>query len=351
MTGSIRAYHDLEYAYATLLDRHFQKTLFQGLAGLESMGQGYRAVCPFHAESLPTMLIAGDRPAWFCFACSAQGDWLTYLMRREGLEYGAALSRLAAQAGMRIGLREEDWRVDLLRAEILESAWSFFQAELWSHGQDPYLNRRGYTQTELETMGIGRFPGCQATIDHLRGTYAEADIAPVFADRAEEFAIVIPYRDAAGRLMGLYGRRPEDIPGEEAYRPLTAMERLQDTPLLIYKARGGPDMVVVEGFLDALLADAIGIQGVIGVGHAGLTPGHLDTIVRYGARRIILALNTPAATAAAIPLIRDRGLEVAVVRRPEKFADTDAYIRGTCIHKFAGLVEKAVPAEEWRPGL
>lgn len=346
----MRAHHDFEHAYATLLDRRFQATLFQDLVGLEPLGPGYRAVCPFHTESLPTMLIAGDRPAWFCFACSAKGDWLSYLMRREGLEYGAALSRLAAQAGMRIDLSEEGWRADVRRAEILESAAAFFQAELWSHRHEPYLARRGYTQTELETMGIGRFPGYRATVENLRATCAEADIAEVFTTRAEEAAIVIPYRDAAGRLMGLYGRRPEEIPGAEAYRPLTTMERLQDTPLLIHKARGGPDMVVVEGFLDALLADAIGIRGVIGVGHAGLTPGLLDTLVRYGARRIVLALNTPAATTAALALIRACGLEAAVVQRPEEFADTDAYIRGTCIHKFGQLVEKAVPAEEWNTG-
>lgn len=342
---------DLVNVYAILLDRRYQENLFHDLPGFESTGDGYRARCPFHADNTSTFLIAADRATYFCFACSAQGDWIEYLRRQRGLCYADARAVLAEAAGITIELSEEAWQSERQRAETLESALGFFRAELWAHDEHAYLHTRGYTNAEIEGMGLGRYPGFQATLDYLSALYPDRDIARFFQPaqgRAAEFSIVIPYRDACGRLMGLYGRRPDESTGAKAYRALTVMDGLEDTPFLMYKARCHTDMVVVDGFLDALLTDAIGIPGVIGIGHQGLTSGLLATAVHYGARRLLLSLSTDEATAAAIRCIREHGLEAAVIPRPGE--DTDAYIRGTCINKFGKLMEKAIPAVEWLVG-
>lgn len=345
----------LEIFYAKQLDRAFHATLFQNLPGLNHSGGGYTAFCPFHEDTLPTFLIYEDRPRYFCFACGAQGDWIEYLLRRNIAEtFVQALRLLEEQTTMPITISEATWRYDMIYSEILEAVQNLCIAELWSEKAleaRAYLSQRGYTQDEIEGMGLGAFPGMSSIMENLQekfsGHMLNTVIERIQAGCVGKPTITIPYRDSAGRLMGMYGRSITDGEGTMPYRALTDMERLQNTPFLMYHSRGCADVVVVDGFMDALLADRIGIKGVLGVGRSGLTPDFLDTAVFYGAQRFLLSLSSDENTQLAIERIIALGLDVAVVNRPDKYPDTDAYIRGTCINKFGKLLEKTIPGEEW----
>ncbi|MEN6473460.1 MAG: CHC2 zinc finger domain-containing protein [Syntrophaceae bacterium] len=347
-------YSDLEGLYARLLDRKFQVALFGDLKEFQSTADGYTACCPFHAESLPTLLIHGARPGYFCFVCGARGDWIDYQLRRKpAMSYQDALHRLETEAAVRIGTEEATWREELLYSELLQAVQDISIAELWSENglvARSYLTDRGYTQEEIEGMELGLAPTAQSLQENLASGFPPPLLETLSKRMLAAYAgtplLSIPYRDSAGRLMGFYGRSITDE-GSVAYRPLTDMTRLKDVPFLMHRARGSAQIVVVQGFLDALLADQIGIQGVIGVGRSGLTPDFLATAVSYGAGRFLLSLDSLEATAQAIERIRALGLEARVVKRPEKYSDTDAYIRDSCINKFGILLEKTVSAEEW----
>ena len=346
--------NDLEGLYATLLDRKFQIVLFGDLQEFQNTADGYTACCPFHAESIPTVLIHGTRPGYFCFVCGARGDWIEYQLRRKtAVSYQDALHRLEAEAAVSISTDETAWREELLNSELLEAVQVQSIAELWSEtalDARAYLTDRGYTQEEIEGMELGFIPTAQSLLDNLTERFPspllDATIERMLAACAGKPTLTIPYRDTAGRLMGLYGRSVTEE-GAMAYRPLTDMSRLKYIPFLMHRARGSAQIVVVQGFLDALLADQIGIKGVIGVGSSGLTPDFLATAVSYGARRFLLSLDSVHSTAQAIERIKAAGCEAAVVNRPEKYPDTDAYIRDSCINKFGKLLEKTVPAEDW----
>jgi DNA primase len=346
---------DLEGLYAMLLDREFQIALFGDLIGFQSMPGGYSACCPFHAEDTPTLLIHRDKPSYFCFVCGARGDWIDYQLRRKtAASFQDALARLESEATVRIGADERTWREELLSSELLESVQDIAIAELWSENglqAREYLGRRGYTQDEIEGMHLGLMPAESLIRENLAARFPAPMLESVVRRMLDDHhtsgtTITIPYRDAAGRLMGLYGRSVTDE-GAGAYRQLTDMTRLKNTPFLMHSARGSAQIVVVQGFLDTLLADRIGIKGVIGVGRSGLTPAFIATAIQFGARRFVLSLDSVEATAQAIERIKTVGLEAAVVNRPEKYPDTDAFIRDTCINKFGKLLENTVPGEEW----
>lgn len=345
---------DLEYLYAVLLDRNFQVALFGALEGFQGLESGYIAHCPFHSESLPSLLIHGARPGYFCFVCGARGDWIDYLLRHnKAAGFQDALAQLETVAGSRCSTDEEAWRSELLLSEMHEAIQTLSMAELWSaRGMEAraYLADRGYTQEEIEGMGLGLLPAAQTLLIHLGAEFplpmVQAMTGPMAAACQGQSCLTIPCRDASGRLMGFYGR---DITGQgpAAYRPLTDMKRLQQVPFLMHRARGCTRIVVVQGFLDALLANQIGIKGVVGVGQKGLTSDYLATAARYGAGCFLLALDSVDATAKAIGLVHAAGLEARVVNRPGKYPDTDAYIRDNCINKFGKLLEKTITAEEW----
>lgn len=339
----------IERLYIRLLDKNYQEEIFGGLNGFEKKGEGYIACCPFHEDVLPTLIVNYDSPRYFCFACGAQGDWIDFLMKYKAMSFSDAIKFLNKAASLRTVPLEKEWKSEFIRSCMLESVMSIFSAMLFSDkGKTEliYLNSRGYMGEEIEHMGLGLFPGYEETLDILKKDYSKSDISDVFSLSVNDGRMIaIPYRDLCGRLMGIYGMTPYDA--NNAYVPLTGMEYLKGTPLLMYKSRKQELLVAVEGFFDVMLSDCIGIKGVIGVGKDGITPTMLKTATRFGAKIIILALSGEEKTKKAIDLIRKKGLEARIVTLPEKYDDVDAYIRDTCINKFGKLVDKAVPPEEW----
>jgi DNA primase len=339
----------IERTYSRLLDRNYQEEIFGSLKGFEKKGEGYIACCPFHDDVLPTLIINSDSPGYFCFACGARGDWIDFLMKHKAMKFSDALKSLNRAASLRLIPSENEWKREFTRSCMLESAISTFSAMLFSEmgkGELTYLNSRGYMGEEIEHMGLGLFPGYKETLDFLDKEYSLAEISDVFSCAGNENRMIaIPYRDLCGRIMGIYGMSHD---GEQnTYVPLTGMEYLKDTPLLMYKSRKQEKLVAVEGFFDAMLSDCIGVTGVIGVGNDGITPSVLMTAAGFGVRTVILALSGGDKTKRAIDLIRKKGLEVRVVILPGKYDDVDAYIRDTCINKLGKLVDRAVSPEEW----
>ncbi len=340
---------NIERLYSRLLHINYQEKIFGALKGFERKSEGYIAFCPFHNDAMPTLIVKSESPRYFCFACGAHGDWVDYLMRYKAMSSSEALKSLARVANVRGIVSENQWKIETMRSGLLETAMTVFTTMLFSdEGKAAlmYLNNRGYMGEEIEHMGLGLFPGYNETLEVLDKNYPGENAADdVFAADNNRQMLAIPYRDACGRLMGIYGKAFDSEP--EGYVPLTSMKYLKDTPLLMYKSTDCEQLVVVEGFFDAMLSDCIGIRGVIGVGKDGLTAGLLKTSAGFGAKKIILALSGREKTKRAIHLIGRTGLETRIVRLPEMYEDVDAYIRDTCINRFGKLVDKALRPEEW----
>ncbi len=339
----------IERIYSRLLDKNYQEEIFGSLKGFGGKGEGYIACCPFHEDVLPTLIINSDSPRYFCFACGAHGDWIDFLMKHKDMKFSDALKSLNKAASLRVVPSENEWKREFTRSCMLESAMSIFSAMLFSDkgkAELMYLNSRGYMGEEIEHIGLGLFPGYRETLDILDKEYSRAGISDVFSSGVNDSRMIaIPYRDLCGRLMGIYGM--SHYGEQNTYVPLTGMEYLKDTPLLMYKSRKQEKLVAVEGFFDAMLSESIGIKGVIGVGKNGLTTAMLKTAAGFSAKTIILALSGSDKMKKAIDLIIKKGLEARIVILPEKYDDVDAYIRDTCINKFGKLVDKALPPEEW----
>jgi DNA primase len=357
-----RMIQDIERIYGILLSRQYQKKLFQGLEGLREKGDSHIACCPFHKDEHPTFIIYPDRPEYFCFVCGARGDWLSYLQLKTGKDFFGAFLLLASEAGIEPAAYDKSaWDDELSRTILLELMAGFFSTSLYSPAGEKelfYLYNRRYAMGEVEGSSFGFYPGYCQTREYLMSQgltheFLDTVLDAVWSRDAEEFRLTIPYRDTAGRLMGMIGR---DVTkkGPEAYRALTDLSLLSDAPFLLYKHRGSEDLLVVEGLLDALLVDRIGLQPVAGIGKSGLSAGQCDTIASYGTARCILCVGSGRERKdlmlRAAGLVESRGMQAAFLPLGDEYEDLDHFIRATELKDFRRLLKKACDREEFMRG-
>src|SRR6476661_5654579 len=68
---------------------------------LQKHGSTYKGLCPFHTERTPSFVVYRDSGTWHCFgSCGTGGDIFSFLMKKENIDFRAALQILAQQAGI-----------------------------------------------------------------------------------------------------------------------------------------------------------------------------------------------------------------------------------------------------------
>ena len=67
---------------------------------LKRRGRNLVGLCPFHGEKTPSFNIYTENGSFYCFGCGTGGDVITFVMKRENLDYLEAVSFLAQRAGM-----------------------------------------------------------------------------------------------------------------------------------------------------------------------------------------------------------------------------------------------------------
>jgi DNA primase len=284
---------------------------------LKRAGRGYTGLCPFHTEKTPSFHVDPARQSWHCFgACSTGGDIFSFVMKKEGVEFGEALRTLAEQAGVQLETRR-DTREDAQRArlfEINEMAAAFFHASLGGDGADParaYLQERGLATSSVEKFQIGYAPNSwDALLRHLEPrsvTAAEAASAGLAVEGERgtydrfRHRMMFPIRDDRGRIVGFGGRiLPGDALGSGEHQAKyvnTSQSPVFDKGALLYALdlakeaiRAEGCAVIVEGYMDVIAAHERGYANVVASMGTALTERQVTLLKRH-APRIVLALD------------------------------------------------------------
>jgi len=320
---------------------------------LKRAGSAYKGLCPFHSEKTPSFIVSPDRETWKCFGCGEGGDIFTFLMRRDGLDFREALTRLAEKAGVELSERtaQEDRHRRRLR-EALEAAIAWYREVLLQTPQAEaarsYLVERGFSTETLERFGVGYAPKTWEALSKRLTARGFAERELIEAGLAspsnrggviDKFRgrVIIPIRDASGRAVGLGGRI---MPGAEGPKylnspagPLFDKSRtLFGIDLAKSAIRREKLTVIVEGYTDVMAAHQAGFGNVVASLGTALTRGQIELATRY-ADAVALAYDVDLAGEAATQrgLLEELGpdqsvTKVRVVRIPAG-KDPDELIR------------------------
>jgi len=319
---------------------------------LKKTGRNFKALCPFHSETIPSFIVSPERQIWHCFgACNEGGDIFKFLMKIENLEFGEALRELAKRAGVRLTRFKpsESEKQKQLLYEINHLATEFYHYLLLNHpvGRQAlrYILGRGISKPSIQLFKLGFAPNTWESLQKFlvgkkgynpqdlekAGLVIERDTRyeirdtknkntshvsrltshPHYYDRFRS-RLIFPLKDHRGNICGFAGRvlDPEakeakyiNTPETLIYHKSDLLYGLFETHQEIKKVDG---VILVEGELDAISSFQTGVKNVVAIKGSALTPNQVQLLGRF-TKNISLALDRDIAGDQAAR----RGIEVA----------------------------------------
>ena len=359
-----------------------------GYIGLKQAGSNFKAPCPFHDEKTPSFIVSPGRQTWHCFgACSTGGDLISFVMKRESMEFGEAVRLLADRAGVSIGTPVIKTKSTSI-FEINESASKFFSSLLHSEtGQvaRDYLKSRGIDQSTAQNFGLGVSPTTATNsrvYDHLKSEgfseeqiiesklinkYQDGNTGDFFRNR-----IMFPIKNRRGKIAG-FGARSIDnsepkyinTPKTDVFDKSGILYGLDVSHQSIISER---QAIVVEGYMDVIAAHQHATNNVIASMGTAVTDTQLSQLKSL-CDTLILALDSDTAGKEATsrkleeilidsvdknmmgfnrrigPIIRRDMVEIKICLLPEG-SDPDDLIRND-LAAWQKLIKESVTAQEF----
>lgn len=305
-------------AVTEVRDRIDVVDLVQGyVPSLKKTGANFKGLCPFHNEKTPSFIVFPDSQNFHCFGCGKGGDIFTFYMLVENVEFREALRELASRAGVELDIgaprlpEEDEQRKKLIEINELAGMWFHHVLLKTSHGAvgREIVQQRGISDEMTAAFTLGFAPDSWDSLLNFLAARnipgelaAEAGLASQrdsggFYDRFRN-RLIFPIRDRDGNMVGFGGRALGDAQPKYLNSPQTL---IFDKSTLVYgldlardAIREVEEVVIVEGYTDAITAHQFGYRNVVASMGTALTEQQVAQIKR-GSNRIVLALDSDAA--------------------------------------------------------
>jgi DNA primase len=299
---------------------------------LHSAGGGFKALCPFHQDTRPSLNIDSKWQNFKCWACGKSGDVFTFVMEMEKVDFLGAREVLARRANISLEgesgpnperLRMLDamrWAETVYRDCLLESPIAE-QAR-------KYIGERKLNGECVRDFGLGFAPlsgdwltnrarqdgQSWETLQEV-GLLSERKDVGGFYDRFRD-RVMFPIRDVRGQTVGFGGRI---LPASPYATRSPKYYNSSDTPLfnkseLIFgldlaRYAGSKEgfLAVVEGYTDVMMAHQHGVANVVATMGTALGARHVHQLRRY-VPRVVLVYDADAGGQTGV----DRALEIFV---------------------------------------
>ncbi len=333
---------------------------------LKKSGRNLSAPCPFHSERNPSFFVYPERQSWHCFgACNTGGDVLSFVMKKENMDFGEALRLLATKAGIEIPTRvqPESKRDEKDRLFQINSAAALFFHSVLLNSSSAEKARKYVEKRELNEKTVSDFQlgfalnSWDALKVHLGKEFTEKEILAagllVESDDGKTHdrfrnRLIFTICDNRGRITGFGARVLDDSLPKYVNSPQTLVfdksGTLYGINLAAQAIRQKNQAVMVEGYMDVITAHQNGITNVVASMGTAVTERQLNDLKKL-TKNIVLAMDADSAGEEAmlrcVEYENSLDIELKVVVLPEG-EDPDSVIRkGT--EQWDQLLNKALP--------
>jgi len=285
---------------------------------LQKTGRNFKGLCPFHSEKHPSFFVFPEQQSWHCFgACGTGGDIFSFIMKKEGIDFGQALRLLAQRGGITLSpLEAPDKAEDEKKGrlfQINEAATEYYHHLLSStkagEAARSYLARRNVMPGNIKEFRLGFSPDAWETIkNYLLGKgYAEKELveAGLIIEKEEGGSydrfrnrLMFPICDIQGRVTGFGARALDDSLPKYINSPQTSIFDKSSSLYGVDKAKSAIRKenlaIIAEGYMDVLTAHQHDWQNVVGSMGTSLTEKQVGGIKRL-TNNITLALDADLA--------------------------------------------------------
>jgi DNA primase len=304
---------------------------------LRKSGKAYKGLCPFHSERTPSFYVFPETGTWNCFGCHEHGDIFSFVEKQQNLDFRDTLALLAERAGIPLereggdgAERAEDAAETAQRKRLRalnEAAAIWYHHQLLQAGEAQYartyLDSRGVSNDTILTWRLGYAPDGNRLSTYLLGQgYAARELVEAGLSREREAErggglydyfhnrVIFPIRDIRGQTIAFGGRELGGGQPKYLNTPQTPLFDKSATLFGLDLARDGikraNQVVVVEGYMDAIVTHQEGARNVVACIGSAITEKHIRQIKKL-TRRLALALDPDAAGQSATL----RGIAVA----------------------------------------
>jgi len=285
---------------------------------LQKAGRNFKGLCPFHSEKHPSFFVFPAQQSWHCFgACGTGGDIFSFIMKKEGIDFGQALRLLAQRGGITLSPREAPSKVEDEKKERLfqinEAATEYYHHLLLStkagEAARSYLAKRKVMPETIKEFRLGFSPDAWETLkNYLLGKgYTEKELveAGLIIEKEEGGSydrfrnrLMFPIFDIQGRVTGFGARVLDDSLPKYINSPQTSIFDKSSSLYGVDRAKSAIRkknlVIIVEGYMDVLTAHQHDWQNVVGSMGTSLTGKQVEGIKRL-TNNITLALDADLA--------------------------------------------------------
>lgn len=339
--------------------------IISGYLQVSSKGKNYVALCPFHNDHSPSLIISPEKQIFNCFTCRTGGNVFSFVMKYENVSFAEAVSIVAKKVGFNLKndvfvKSENKYSKDY---EIYEYAMKYYLNNInttdGSKARE-YLLKRGINETIIKEFKLG-YSGSSKDTFYKLATNKGWDIETLnklgLINKVNENVydtfinrVVIPIENLKGEVVGFTGRIFNGEDNTAKYLNTKETEIFKKSSLLFnyHNAknyiRDRKSVIVVEGNMDAIKMSAKGFKNVVALMGVALSNEQIDILKRLKVPVILMLDNDNAGEEATIKngeFLINSGVDTKVVRLSGA-KDPDEYLEKFGIDAMQNNIDKAI---------
>ena len=282
---------------------------------IHKKGKNYSGICPFHADTSPSLIISPEKQIFKCFACGTGGNVFSFIQKYKSIPFLETVRELANRANIDISelkTIKNETSYDSKTIKIFElnnEALLFFKYNLQNNDQAlKFASTRNIDKSIIEKFEIGFAPRNTSLVNFLVNKGFEkseiifgglatqrdnGEVVDIFFNR-----LMFPIKNIDSKIIGFSGRVIDEGVPKYLNSPETYIFKKSELLYNIEKAKSdmkcSKEVYVTEGFMDVIALSKIGVNNSVAIMGTNMSLLSIKLLKKI-TKKIILSLDNDLA--------------------------------------------------------